>query len=88
MAADGTGMPRRSFRRAIPELTRLGGSNAQRDVYIDLAVSASVQAGDFDAAREVAKRRWTRRAEHLDDAWLDRLCARENRVTSARKSMP
>ena len=76
------------FRRAIPELTRLGGSNAQRDVYVDLAVSASVQAGDFDAAREVAKQRWTRRAAHLDDAWLDQLCARENRVTLARKSMP
>ena len=75
------------FRRAIPELARLGGSNAQRDVYIDLAVSANVRAGDFEAAREVAKQRWTRRAGHLDDAWLDRLRAPEP-VTSVQKSMP
>ena len=60
------------FRRAMPHLARLGGSNAQRDVYIDLAVSASARAGDFESAREVAKQRWTRRARHLDYAWLDR----------------
>ena len=65
------------FRRTVPDLPRLGGSNAQRDVYIDLAVSASVRAGDFEAARNVAERRWTRRAGHLDDAWLDRQCSGE-----------
>ena len=74
------------FRRAVPELARLGGSNAQRDVYIDLAVSASVRAGDFEAAREVAKQRWTRRAGHLDDAWLEAQCASETRVRSAQTS--
>ena len=76
----------RSFRRAIPELARLGGSNAQRDVYIDLAVSASVLAGDLEAARQVARQRWTRRAGHLDQAWLDRLSARANRVRPTRTS--
>ena len=65
------------FRGTLPELPRLGGSNAQRDVYIDLAVSASVRAGDFEAAREVAKERWARRAGHLDEAWLDRQCGGE-----------
>ena len=74
------------FRRTAPELARLGGSNAQRDVYIDLAVSASVRAGEFEAAREVAKRRWTRRAGHLNEAWLDRLCGGETRVRSAQTS--
>lgn len=91
IAAYGSGRYRDAaevLRRSIPELARLGGSNAQRDVYIDLAVSANVHAGDFEAAREVAKRRWTRRAEHLDDAWLDRLRAPENRVKSGQTSMP
>ncbi|MCY3840084.1 MAG: hypothetical protein OXH09_15775 [Gammaproteobacteria bacterium] len=74
------------IRRTLPDLARLGGSNAQRDVYIDLAVSASVRAGDFKAGREVAKQRWTRRAGHLDDAWLDRQCGRETRVRSAQTS--
>lgn len=76
------------FRRAIPELARLGGSNAQRDVYIDLAVSANVRAGDFEAARHLARHRWMRRAGHLDQAWLDRLCARANRVRSTQTSLP
>ena len=76
------------IRRTLPDLARLGGSNAQRDVYIDLAVSACVRAGDFEAAREVAKQRWTRRAGHLDDAWLDRQCSGAIRVTSAQTSLP
>ena len=76
------------LRGAIPELARLGGSNAQRDVYIDLAVSASVRAGNFEAARHLARQRWLRRAGHLDQAWLDRLCARANRVRSTRTSLP
>ena len=75
------------FCRVIPELTRLGGSNAQRDVYIDLAVSANVQAGNFEAAREVARQRSTRRAAHLDDAWFDRLCAGGNLLRSAQTSL-
>jgi len=57
-------------------------------VYIDLAVSASVRAGDFEAAREVAKERWTRRAGHLDDAWLDRQCGGKTRVRSTQTSLP
>ena len=91
IAAYGSGRYRDAaevLRRAIPELARLGGSNAQRDVYIDLAVSANVHAGNFEVAREVAKRRWTRRAGHLDEAWLDRLRALENRVKSGQTSMP
>ena len=91
IAAYGKGGYRKAaqvFRRAVPELARLGGSNAQRDVYIDLAVSASVRAGDFEAAREVAKERWTRRAGHLDDTWLEAQCGGESRVRSTRKSSP
>ena len=91
IAAFGSGRYREAakvFLRAMPELARLGGSNAQRDVFIDLAVSASVRAGDFEAAREVAKERWTRRAGHLDDAWLDRQCGGATRVSSAQTSLP
>lgn len=91
IAAYGSGRYRDAaliFRRTIPELARLGGSNAQRDVYIDLAVSANVHAGSLEAAREVAKQRWTRRAGHLDGAWLDRIGAPEDRVRSVRTSMP
>lgn len=90
IAAFGSGRYRDAaqvFHRAMPELARLGGSNAQRDVYIDLAVSANLRAGNLEAAREVAKQRWTRRAGHLDDAWLDRLCAGGD-VRSVQTSLP
>ncbi len=91
IAAYGSGRYRDAawvFLRAMPELARLGGSNAQRDVYIDLAVSANVRAGHFAAAREVAKQRWTRRAGHLDGTWLEAQCDREARVRSAQTSLP
>ena len=64
--------------RALPEVERLGGSNAQRDVFIDLAVSAHIRCGAMNAARNLASERWTRRAGHLDETWFDRLCAVQN----------
>ncbi len=64
--------------RALPEIERLGGSNAQRDLFIDLAVSAQIRCGAIDAARDLASERWTKRAGHLDETWFDRLRAVEN----------
>ncbi len=60
---------------ALPELERLGGSHAQRDVWIDLLISAHLRGGAHDQARAVAARRWARRAVHLDEDWLTRLGA-------------
>lgn len=59
--------------QALPDVERLGGSNAQRDVFRDLAISAHLRAGDVESARRLARARWTRRAGHLDDHWLARL---------------
>lgn len=58
---------------ALPDLERLGGSHAQRDVFIDLAISAAVHAGAPEEAVRIASERWTRRAHHLDAAWMSRL---------------
>lgn len=60
---------------AMPELERLGGSHAQRDVFIDLAIAAAIHAGAMNEARRIARERWTRRASHLDADWLARLVA-------------
>ena len=57
---------------ALPELERLGGSHAQRDVLIDLAIAAHLRADAAPRARALAERRWTRRAGHLNEAWLRR----------------
>ena len=61
---------------AMPDLERLGGSHAQRDVFIDLLISATLHAGATKDAERVAKERWTRRAHHLDADWLARLVER------------
>ena len=61
-----------SLDEAAPELARLGGSHAQRDVLIDLAIAAHLRANAASKARAAAQRRWTQRAGHLDVAWLRR----------------
>ena len=62
--------------QAMSELERLGGSHAQRDVFVDLSISAAILAGATNEAEVFARERWTRRASHLDADWLARLCAR------------
>lgn len=58
---------------ALPEAARLGGSGAQRDVLIDLAIAAHLRAGKDAAARRFASARWSERAPHLDQQWLRRV---------------
>ena len=64
------------MREAMPDLERLGGSHAQRDVFIDLMISAAIHAGAMKDAERVAKERWARRAGHLNAGWLARLVER------------
>ena len=68
---------------ALPELERMGGSHAQRDVFTDLAIVAHCAANSAKA-RAIAERRWTQRAGHLNEEWFQRLrasSAREWRLT-------
>ena len=57
----------------LPETARLGGSRAQRDVFVDLAVSALLRSGDSSGAAAVARERHSVRAVHLDREWLRRV---------------
>ena len=61
------------FADALAELPRLGGSNAQRDVFVDLALAALLRAGAMESAHALAAARWTRRAPHLGEQWFSRL---------------
>ena len=54
----------------LSDMPRLGGSGAQRDVFIDLGIVAHRLGGDAAAAEALARRRWTERAGHLDGGWL------------------
>ena len=57
----------------LPQLPRLGGSHAQRDVFIDTHIAALLAQGGRGAALDAMQRRSQRRARHLDEAWLNRL---------------
>ncbi len=67
----------RNFSRAVRELeplmsgelVRLGGSNAQREVFEDTFIAALVGAGHARAAREMIGPRLARRPSWIDDRW-------------------
>lgn len=54
-----------------PRLTAIGGSNAQRDLFIDLNAAAHLCAGAEPKARAVVQDRSSRRAGHLNEAWFE-----------------
>jgi tetratricopeptide (TPR) repeat protein len=53
-----------------PQVWRLGGSDAQREVVEETRIAALLRAGRYDEAREVLDRRLDRRHCRRDEAWL------------------
>jgi len=58
---------------ALPELDRIGGSHAQRDVIVDTLIVAHLMAGRPEGAAAALRSRCDSRASHLGDAWLARI---------------
>ncbi|MQF69319.1 tetratricopeptide repeat protein [SAR202 cluster bacterium AD-804-J14_MRT_500m] len=52
------------------QLVRLGGSNAQREVFEDTLIQAYIKAERFELAGDLLRRRLSRRASHRDENWL------------------
>lgn len=52
---------------------RIGGSSAQQDIVADSLIAATVQAGEAEAAEQLAAARATRRASHLNTEWTNRI---------------
>ena len=52
-----------------PQVWRLGGSDAQREVVEETRIAALLRAGRYDEAREVLDRRLDRRHCRRDEAW-------------------
>jgi hypothetical protein len=46
-----------AFQRAVPELVAIGGSHAQRDVFVRLAIEAAIQCRSLDAAEGLIQKR-------------------------------
>lgn len=63
------------FEREFDDLSRLGGSNAQRDVVTDSLIAAHRREGNEDQAQKVMKNRAGTRAKHLNEEWLGGLPA-------------
>ena len=55
---------------ALHDLTRIGGSHAQREVFEDTYIVACLRAGARDKAKERLKARLARRPSARDERWL------------------
>ena len=56
----------------FPQLTRLGGSHAQREVFEDTLLEAYLRSGRCDRAEELLRARLSRRPSARDSDWLAR----------------
>jgi hypothetical protein len=55
---------------ALPNLARVGGSHAQREVFEDTFIVAALRAGQYDKARARLSKRLARRPSARDRHWL------------------
>jgi hypothetical protein len=55
---------------ALPDLPRIGGSHAQREVFEDTYIVACLRAGRRDAAKTRLEQRLARRPSVRDRRWL------------------
>ncbi len=55
---------------ALPELPRIGGSHAQREVHEETLIAACLKCGREDRARQLLEERLARRPSAQDRAWL------------------
>ncbi len=54
---------------ATEDLVRIGGSNAQREIFEDTLIAAYLAVGDHSAARGLLDERLARRASPIDEHW-------------------
>ncbi len=58
------------WRPAMADLVRIGGSHAQRELFEDSVIAASLHAGERDTAATLLRARLAHRASARDAAWL------------------
>lgn len=69
-----------------PQLVRIGGSHAQREVFEDTLLEAYLRAEMFDQAEVMLAERLGRRASVRDTLWLGRMQAGQGRKAQAKAS--
>lgn len=58
------------FETAAPEVVRLGGSHAQRDIFEETLIEANLRAGRAERAKRLLEARLDRRLNGRDQRWL------------------
>lgn len=71
----------------IRQLTRIGGSHAQREVFEDTLLEAYLRAEQFDQAREMLDTRLRQRETVRDTFWMGRVQAGQGQKDQARASL-
>jgi tetratricopeptide (TPR) repeat protein len=71
---------------AEEEMARIGGTNAQREVFEDTLLEAYLRAGQFDRAETLVRKRLNRRPSTRDFVWLGRAQVASGRADQARQA--
>ena len=71
----------------FPQLTRIGGSHAQREVFEDTLLEAYLRAEQFDRAEAMLQERLSRRETVRDTFWLGRVMAGKGETAAAQDSL-
>ena len=71
----------------FPQLARIGGSHAQREVFEDTLLEAYLRAEQFDKAEDMIKARLARRESVRDTFWLARTQEGSGESEAARDSV-
>ncbi len=71
----------------FPQLARIGGSHAQREVFEDTLLEAYLRAEQFDKAEDMLRTRLKQRASPRDSFWMGRAQAGLGETEQARISL-
>ena len=70
----------------FPQLVRIGGSHAQREVFEDTILEAYIRAGQFEKAERMLRTRLGQRDSVRDTFWLGRVQSAQGQTTEADSS--
>ena len=77
----------RQLEPVFPQLTRIGGSHAQREVFEDTVLEAFLRAEEFDKAQAMLDSRLRLRETVRDTFWLGRVQAGQGQMEEAQVSL-
>ncbi len=76
----------RMFEPVFPQMVRIGGSHAQREVFEDTVLEAYIRAGQWDKAESMLNERLQRRDSVRDTFWFGRIQAFQGHGDEAQTS--